>query len=560
MKYVQPYGISDPEAPYINGDPSIARMGSIPPAAAFEHPMREVVAVIDYSTLVPTGDDLEQLAKGIRSQRMNYVEDTGSADALSVALDPPLEAYTIGLPLHVKIRVTNTGPATIDAGAGRVSIRKPNGTEMAAGDLPANGLAALVYDGTVFQMINFGGAGAGGPTNIIVANIPYTTDTGTVNTVVANFTGGQVATLVPGTIFMVKIANTNNTFANINVNGLGLKAINAQGGHPNWPLLPGDIMVGDVVVFMYDGTRFWIFPNAAINQNITFNVSTIAQINDLFVALGRKRISASGSITIQMAAGTYNQRFTTYHADADRITIQGTMAAGGVPVANDFHSGGNSPAQRANDSSFNIQMLRARYLTEIKFTNSPNGYAIIHNGPGMITFKNLLITGANVATPNPGIVAIGPNTGSAIVCDGVTVWGSGEVGFSANAGYLDARNCHAANNHGNGFDCAAQGAMSITRGGAYGNGGNGVLCSANGMVWASAEYGESEGPYFTSNASSGAMAVQATINVNYVTSVSNAIDFYAQDMGAIINYASLAGSVSPAVNEEGNLNSIYRVF
>ena len=35
MKYVQPYGIADEDAPYINGDPSQGRMGSIPPAAAF---------------------------------------------------------------------------------------------------------------------------------------------------------------------------------------------------------------------------------------------------------------------------------------------------------------------------------------------------------------------------------------------------------------------------------------------------------------------------------------------------------------------------------------------
>ena len=53
MKYVQPYGISDADAPYINGDPSIARQGSIPPAAAFEHPMREIVAVIQKNGLAP---------------------------------------------------------------------------------------------------------------------------------------------------------------------------------------------------------------------------------------------------------------------------------------------------------------------------------------------------------------------------------------------------------------------------------------------------------------------------------------------------------------------------
>ena len=41
MKYNQPYGITDPEAPYINGDPSIGRQGSIIPAAAVEFPQRE---------------------------------------------------------------------------------------------------------------------------------------------------------------------------------------------------------------------------------------------------------------------------------------------------------------------------------------------------------------------------------------------------------------------------------------------------------------------------------------------------------------------------------------
>ena len=163
MKYVQPYGISDPDAHYINGDPSQARMGSIPPAEAFEHPMRELVNIITDSQMVPDSDDLEQCAKGIRSQRMNYCEDTGSVNTLSVALDPPLINYTIGLPLHVKIRNTNTGPATIDAGAGRVPIRKPNGAEMGNGDLPAAGMVRLIYDGTVFQMVNFGGGSAAPP-------------------------------------------------------------------------------------------------------------------------------------------------------------------------------------------------------------------------------------------------------------------------------------------------------------------------------------------------------------------------------------------------------------
>src|SRR5262245_10917925 len=238
MKYWPPLGVTDPDAPYINGDPSIARMGSIPPAEGFEHTMREVLHVIDYSKMVRDENDLEQLSKGIRSQRMNYCEDTGSVNTLSVALDPPIQVYTIGLPLRVRIRATNTGPSTIDAGAGRVPIRKPTGAEMAAGELPIGGLAELVYDGTFFQMINFAGAGLAGAGDVFLYKIPYAVDTSTVpNTIIVTFTGTgaeAITAYVAGLIFMVKIANTNTAFSKINVNGLGLKPISAQGGHPNW--------------------------------------------------------------------------------------------------------------------------------------------------------------------------------------------------------------------------------------------------------------------------------------------------------------------------------------
>ena len=109
MKYVQPYGISDADAPYINGDPSIARQGSIPPAAAFEHPMREIVGVIQKNGLPPNSADLLQLVKGTRSQKVNFAEDTGSVNTLSVAFDPPITSYSLGLPIRVRCKNNNSG-------------------------------------------------------------------------------------------------------------------------------------------------------------------------------------------------------------------------------------------------------------------------------------------------------------------------------------------------------------------------------------------------------------------------------------------------------------------
>ena len=77
MKYEQPYGVSDPNAPYINGNPSTGTMGSIPPAASIENPQREVVEVINRANsrgykdftdtlCAPATDaDLQQLRKAI---------------------------------------------------------------------------------------------------------------------------------------------------------------------------------------------------------------------------------------------------------------------------------------------------------------------------------------------------------------------------------------------------------------------------------------------------------------------------------------------------------------
>lgn len=46
---------------YVNGDPRIGRKGSIPPAAAFEHPQREILAAIAGAGLTPSHMNLDQL-------------------------------------------------------------------------------------------------------------------------------------------------------------------------------------------------------------------------------------------------------------------------------------------------------------------------------------------------------------------------------------------------------------------------------------------------------------------------------------------------------------------
>lgn len=64
MEYVQPIGAAA-DASYVDANPAGGVEGSPVPAAAIEHPMREIVAVIEAAGLTPDGEDLTQLADAI---------------------------------------------------------------------------------------------------------------------------------------------------------------------------------------------------------------------------------------------------------------------------------------------------------------------------------------------------------------------------------------------------------------------------------------------------------------------------------------------------------------
>ncbi|MDR1276372.1 MAG: phage tail protein [Candidatus Accumulibacter sp.] len=65
MKYVQPIGAAA-NASYVDGNPSTGVEGSVVPAAALEHPQREILAVITAAGLTPASTNLGQLLQAIQ--------------------------------------------------------------------------------------------------------------------------------------------------------------------------------------------------------------------------------------------------------------------------------------------------------------------------------------------------------------------------------------------------------------------------------------------------------------------------------------------------------------
>ena len=119
MEHVPPYGSADPNASYVDRNSPGAVKGSFIPAAALEHPQREIVAVITAAGLTPSKADLTQLKQAIDAL---IAAATGGGDTSTYLL---MAAARARLPIYPEIisadgtfnlSVPATGTVRIPAG------------------------------------------------------------------------------------------------------------------------------------------------------------------------------------------------------------------------------------------------------------------------------------------------------------------------------------------------------------------------------------------------------------------------------------------------------------
>jgi hypothetical protein len=181
MKYNQPYGVADEviwgEHPFVNGDPSIGRAGSIPPAEAIEYTQREIVNIIrsvatDLGITV-SNLDLFQLGRAIQSGLMNGSDDTGTANAYATNMHIAPLGYTKYMFVILKIANTNTGPSVLNVNAlGNKPIKNADGSDVSPSQLLAGSLVCFQYDGTNFQVV-WANRVAGAPIFLTAAKVFY---------------------------------------------------------------------------------------------------------------------------------------------------------------------------------------------------------------------------------------------------------------------------------------------------------------------------------------------------------------------------------------------------
>lgn len=156
----------------------------------------------------------------------NYAPDTGTANNLIVTLASAPVAYEAGMMVCTVPAFTSTGASVINVNAlGNIPIVNPANVALQGGEISANALLTLVYDGTSFRII--------GPC-ILAANFPsvgsqsvncagYTSISISINYAVASstLTLNHLGTGVP--IFIVLTNSVGGASA------FGIGATNAQG-------------------------------------------------------------------------------------------------------------------------------------------------------------------------------------------------------------------------------------------------------------------------------------------------------------------------------------------
>jgi hypothetical protein len=413
MQYQPPYGpnwpaVPDPNAPYVNASPPDGIKGSVPPASAFEYPMRELVNLISFGGYIPSDNDLAQATRGVRRAAFSFAMDTGSQNALSIGLFPPIIAYEQGTELRVLVANDNTGQSTIRVdGLTTQQIIRRDGTPLLAGDLRRGGVAVLVYDGTNFQLVS----GQSSSVNISSGwfnGADWIVDIGSVN-VLAGTPPIAPSAYAAGQGFSVYVKNTNTGPCTLNVNSLGAKPIKLPLAYD---LQPGDIVPNQTIRVIYDGTNFIMtspINRERIEAAVTFIVGPQAGADfpDLITAmkyLNRRRIGMSGAVTLSLQGATsgnalvhsYTSTVVITHPDGSRLGIVGPTLANSVRADSFTSVYPPNAGNIANDTISNLNMMRAAFRCELNFAA---GCSLIFLGYLGI-LRNVLVTGAGLgATP-----------------------------------------------------------------------------------------------------------------------------------------------------------------
>lgn len=251
--------------------------------------------------------EIKAVETALAARKLNYIAGGGTAQAQTATMVPPVASLANGLSLCWLPAAANTGAAPTLAVNGLTAkpITKTGTTALVANDLTTSAIACAIYDGTEFQLQNpqtsSGGSvssvyGLTGTVNPKVdehdaAN--FCSDAGSTDTYACNLSPAATA-YVTGTHYRFKANTLNTGAASINFNSLGAKTIVKVAGGITTALATNDILAGQWVDLVYDGTNMQM-------QSLLGNAPGAGSTNSVFTGSTATAPSHSATPTFSLA-------------------------------------------------------------------------------------------------------------------------------------------------------------------------------------------------------------------------------------------------------------------
>ncbi|WP_418302177.1 hypothetical protein [Lysinibacillus fusiformis] len=171
---------------------------------------KDVICPWAGSNILPSFDD-NVLASHVNDGTLHipYVIASGLTNAYTVLI-ANVNQYTEGMAMSIKINIQNTGASTINVnGLGARNIIKGNGNPVSGGNLRANSVYTLRYNGMAFILQGEGGGGTATSTDVL-AGRTFTNDNGEATGAMVNH--GSRGTIMPTTSNQSMAAGYYNAF------------------------------------------------------------------------------------------------------------------------------------------------------------------------------------------------------------------------------------------------------------------------------------------------------------------------------------------------------------
>lgn len=246
---------------------------------------------------------------------------TGAANSPAIAVSPAPVALAdlAGVPVAFKVNATNTGAVTLtvtlaDASTPNAAIRKNGEQALTTGDITANAVVTVIYNGTYFILQSppapalYYGADAGANDDYVVNPVPAYAGS-------AYYTGMVVA-------FKANTANTGA--ATLNVSSIGAATIKKA---VSSDLNDSDIRAGQWVTVVYDGTNWQMQGPAIVKSTVTGSVPAAAS-SATTLAHGISGTPQMVRVVLRCVTGELN------YVTGDEVAIESfTNGSGYVPWA-----------------------------------------------------------------------------------------------------------------------------------------------------------------------------------------------------------------------------------